>query len=122
MTEQCNLFYVAKELITAHQQTVITPVFFIVGVFVVAGLLSLGVQGIKTGRGLPILWFVLGGFVLISILFLSNRRHYLTLHTRLESPAFFQKYREEFGKQAVTAIISGLIGGVIGYLFGHFLR
>jgi hypothetical protein len=48
----------------------------------------------------------------------SNRGHYLTLDTRLESPSFFQKYREEFGKQAVTAVISGLIG----YLFGHFLK
>lgn len=113
-----NLFYAAKELITAHQQTIITPVFFIIGVFVVAGLFSLGVQGIKTSRGLPIVWIALGGFVLISILFLSNRSHYLTLDTRRESPSFFQKYKEEFGKQAVTAVI----GGVIGYLFGHFLR
>jgi hypothetical protein len=48
-----NLFYAAKELITAHQQTVITPFFFIIGVLVVAGLLSLGIQGIKEGRGLP---------------------------------------------------------------------
>lgn len=115
-----NLFYAAKELITAHQQTVITPAFFIIGVFVVVALFSLGVQGIRAGRGLPIVWIVLGGFVLISILVLSNRGHYLTLDTRLESPSFFQKYKEEFGKQAVTAVISGMIGGVIGYLFGHF--
>jgi hypothetical protein len=65
---------------------------------------------------------ILLGFVSISILFLSNRSHYLTLDIGPESPSFFQKYKEEFGKQAVTAAISGLIGGVIGYLFGHFLR
>jgi hypothetical protein len=110
-----HLFYAAKELITSYQQTVITPL-------VMAGFILLGVQGIKTGSGLPILWLALAGFDFIFILFWSNRAHYLTLDTRLESPSFFQKYREEFGKQAVTAVISGLIGGVIGYLFGHFLK
>lgn len=116
------LFYAAKELISPHQQTVITPLVFLFGVFAVAGFITLGVQGIKTGRGLPILWLALAGFGLIFILVWSNRTHYLTLDTRLEAPPFFQKYREEFGKQAVTAVISGLIGGVIGYLFGHFLK
>jgi len=117
-----NLFYAAKELITRHQQTAITPLVLIFGVFTVVGFLYLGIQGIKAGTGLPILWIVLAGIDFVGILIWSNRKHYLTLDTRLESPSFFEKYREEFGKQAVTAVISGLIGGVIGYLFGHFLK
>jgi hypothetical protein len=118
-----SLFYAAKELVIAHQQTVITPLVFIFGVFLCVGLLAVGIQGIKTGnRSLPALWIVLGAIDFIFILIWSNRGHYLTLDTRLESPSFFQKYQEEFGKQAVTAIISGLIGGLIGYVFGHFLK
>jgi hypothetical protein len=117
-----SLFYAAKELITAHQQTVFTPLVFIFGVFLSACLLVLGIHGFKTGSGLPIVWIALGAFELIFVMMWSNRGHYLTLDTRLESPSFFQKYKEEFGKQAVTAALSGLVGGVIGYLFGHFLK
>jgi hypothetical protein len=118
-----NLFYAAKEVIHSAQQTVITPLVFIFSILLVVGLLSWGFQGISTGnRGLPVLWIVLGGLDLIFIMIWSNRGHYLTLDTRLESPSFFQKYKEEFGKQAVTAVISGIICGLIGYLFGHFLK
>jgi hypothetical protein len=117
-----TLFYAAKELIAAHQQTVITPLVFVFSVLAVVGLSSLGLQGIVTSRGQRAALIVISGLLLMFILIWSNRSHYLTLDTRLESPPFFQKYREEFGKQAVTNVISGLIGGVIGYLFGHFLR
>jgi hypothetical protein len=120
-----NLFYAAKDLITAHQQTVLTPLVFIFGIFLCAVFLALGIQGFQTGnigKSLPPLLILAGGLDLIFILIWSNRSHYLTLDTKLESPSFFQKYKEEFGKQVVTAVISGLIGGVIGYLFGHFLK
>jgi hypothetical protein len=118
-----NLFFAAKDLITARQQTVITPLVFIFSVFLMVATFTLGVQGISRGnKGLPVAWIVVGLLELMVFLIWSNRSHYLTLDTRLESPPFFQKYKEEFGKQAVTAVISGLVGGVIGYLFGHFLK
>jgi hypothetical protein len=120
-----NLFYAAKDLIIGHQQTVITPLVFIVGFFLCVGLLYLGIEGFKLrnmGGSLPPVLIVSGVIDFVFILIWSNRGHYLTLDTRLESPPFFQKYREEFGKQAVTAIISGLIGTVFGYLLGHFLK
>jgi hypothetical protein len=118
------LFYAAKELISPHQKSVITPIVAIFGIFVMVSFVFLAVlENQTTGRrGFPILFMALAGFDFIFLLLWSNRDHYLTLDTKLESPAFFQKYREEFGKQAVTAVISGLIGGVIGYLFGHFLK
>ena len=97
----------------------------IFAVFLCVGFLYLGIQGFKTGtlgRSLPPLLIVAAGIDLIFILIWSNRRHYLSLDTRLESPSFFAKNREEFGKQAVTATISGLVGGLIGYLFGHYLK
>ncbi|MGA7967720.1 MAG: hypothetical protein WA800_20920 [Terriglobales bacterium] len=117
-----NLFYAVKDLILADQQTAITPYVFIFGIFSIVGFVTLAIQGMKTGRGLPILFMVLAFVDFVFILLWSNRAHYLTLDTQLESPSFFQKYSEEFGKQAVTAVISGLIGGVIGYLFGYFLK
>ena len=118
------LFYAAKELISPHQKTVMTPIVIIFGVFALASFIFLAVMENQTTgrRGLPILFLALAGFDLLFLMIWSNRGHYLTLDTKLESPPFFQKYSEEFGKQAVTAVISGLIGGVIGYLFGHFLR
>lgn len=45
------LFYAAKELISPHQQTVITPIVFIFGIFAMVGFITLAVQGIKTGSG-----------------------------------------------------------------------
>ena len=92
-------------------------------IILAVGLLSLGFRGISTAIKLWQPFFIVaGGIDLIFILLWSNRAHDLTLHTRLESPSFFQKYKEEFGKQAVTAAISALIGALIGYLFGHFLK
>jgi hypothetical protein len=79
--------------------------------------------GIGTARyKLSLAGMVLSAVLFIIVLIWSNRSHYLTLDTKLESPSFFAKNREEFGKQAVTATISGLIGGAIGYLFGHYLK
>ena len=69
-----NLFYVAKELITSHQQTMITPVVAIFGTFLIVGLFTLGYHGISTGnRGLPVVWIVLAGVDLIFLLVWSNR-------------------------------------------------
>jgi hypothetical protein len=122
--EADNLFYAAKELISPHQKTAVTPIVAIFAVFIMASFIFLAVvENQTTGRrGLPILFMVLAGIDFVFLMIWSNRNHYLTLDTKLESPPFFQKYREEFGKQAVTNAISGLIGGVIGYLFGHFLK
>ena len=118
-----SLFYAAKELIAAHQQTVVTPAVFVFCIILAVGLLSLGFEGIpRRNQALTFFFLVAGGIDLIFIMLWSNRAHYLTLDTRLESPSFFRNIKEEFGKQAVTAVISGLIGGMIGYLFGHFLK
>jgi hypothetical protein len=116
-----NLFYAARELITTHQKTPFTPLVWIFSICAIVVLLTLVFEGTKTGdRSLPILWLVLSG--LLAIVIGSSRGHYLALDTKLESPSFLQKYKEEFGKQAVTAVISTLIGAVIGYLFGHYLK
>jgi hypothetical protein len=120
-----HLFYAAKDLIIGHQQTVITPLVFVFGLFLCVAFLFLGIQGFKTGnigRSLPPFLVVAGLIDFIFILIWSNRGHYLTLDTRLESPTFFAKNREEFGKHAVITTISSLITGVIGYLLGHYLR
>jgi hypothetical protein len=122
-----SLFYTAKDLITAHQRTIVTFPVLIVSALAITGLFTLGSRGLRAGIGTgpynsSLAWIVLSGVMLIIVLIWSNRGHYLTLDTRLESPSFFAKNREEFGKQAVIATISGLIGGAIGYLFGHYLK
>jgi len=44
------------------------------------------------------------------------------LETKLDSPSFFAKNREDFAKHAVTAGIGGTIGLFFGWLLGHFLK
>lgn len=49
-------------------------------------------------------------------------RDYLVLDRRIDSPTFFMRNREEFGRHAVTATISGIVGVLIGWLVGHYAR
>jgi hypothetical protein len=43
---------------------------------------------------------------------------YSTLRLRSKSQSFWERYRDDFAKQAITSAISGLIG----YTLGHFLK
>lgn len=122
-----SLFLAAKDFFQGHQRTALTPAVLIFSIIALAFTLLLGIQGVakhdpSVTPALGIMWLSTAFMLLVFILIWSNRGHSLTLDTRLESPSFFAKNREEFGKQAVTATISGLIGAAIGYLFGHYLR
>ena len=122
-----NLFLTVKDFLQDRQKTALTPSVLIFSIIAIALTLTLGIQGLA--RHDPSVTPALGvtGLLVAFLLFMfvlvrSNRGHFLTLDTKLESPSFFAKNREEFGKQTVTATISGIVGGVIGYLFGHFLK
>jgi hypothetical protein len=125
-----TLFYMVREHIQTHQRTALTPAVLIFGIIAIAVTITLGIEGFRAAHlnpqsapsDLPLLWFFVSGVMLVIIMIWSNRGHFLSLDTRLESPSFFQRYKEDFKKQAVTALISSLIGGVIGYVFGHFLK
>ena len=125
-----TLFYVVREHIQAHQRTPLTPAVWIFGIIAIAVTLYLGVEGFRSAHSspqsvpssLPLLWVLVSGVMLVIIMVWSNRGHFLTLDTRLESPSFFQRYKDDFKKQAVTALISSLIGGLIGYLLEHYLK
>lgn len=122
-----TLFYVVREFIQAHQRTPLTPAVVVFGIIAIAGTALLGFQGIakhdpSVRPSLSLAWIGLSFFLLLIILVWSNRGHLLTLDTRLESPPFFQRYKEDFKKQAVTAVISSLIGGLIVYLLDHYLK
>jgi hypothetical protein len=118
---------VVKDFLHGHQRTALTPTVLIFSIIAMAFTLLLGIQGVakhdpSVTPALGIAWLFAAFVLLLFILIWSNRGHSLILDTRLESPSFFAKNREEFGKQAVTATISGLVGGAIGYLFGHYLK
>jgi hypothetical protein len=118
--EADTLFYAAKEIIVAHQQTALTPFALAFTILLAVGFLTLGFHQRSSGNfGQATILCVIGVVDLVFILIWSNRRHYLTLDTRLESPSFLEKYKEEFAKQAVTATISAAVGVVIGYLLGR---
>jgi hypothetical protein len=125
-----TLFYEVREHIQAYQRTPLTPAVLIFGIIAVAVMLSLGIEGIRSAHSsqqsvpstLPLLWILVSGVMLVIIMIWSMRGHFLTLDTRLESPPFFKRYKDDFKKQAVTAVISSLIGGLIVYLLGHYLK
>jgi hypothetical protein len=122
-----NLFFVVKDFLQSHQRTVLTPTVLIFSIIAVALTMALGIQLLQkhdpsVTPALGIAWLVAAFIMFLFLIIWSNRGHSLTLDTRLESPSFFAKNREEFGKQAVTATIGGLVGGAIGYLFGHYLK
>ena len=124
------LFYVVRERIQAHQRTPLTLAVVLFSAVAIAVTLAVGIEGSRAARsgqqnvpfGLPLLWFFVSGVMLMIIIIWSNRGHFLSLDTRLESPSFFQRYKEDFKKQTVTALISSLIGGLIVYLLGHYLK
>lgn len=58
-----------------------------------------------------------------SILILVRKGgNYLVLDTKLESPSFLVRYRDEFARHAITAAISAVVAGIVGYLVGRFLK
>lgn len=63
-------------------------------------------------------------FVLVIVLtsFAAYNQNYIILETKLNSPSFFVRNREEFARHAVTASISGVVGLFFGWLLGHFLK
>lgn len=118
-----NLFYVVNEFLQALQQKAMTPAAWVFTLLTIPVTFLLGYQGlVKHEQSLFIIWLALCAVLLIIILIWSNRRHFVTLDTRLESPSFFAKNREEFGKHAVITAISSIISGVLGYLLGHYLK
>lgn len=65
----------------------------------------------------------LAAFVALAFLFLggwmsTNQVSYATPRLHSKSQSFWERNRDDFAKQAITSVISGLIG----YTIGHFLK
>jgi hypothetical protein len=65
----------------------------------------------------------MAALVALALLFLggwmsTKQVSYATLRLRAKSQSFWERYRDDFVKQAITSVISGLIG----YTIGHFLK
>ena len=74
-----------------------SPAFEMMAIVVaIGGLLTFGIRGLHAGIGtaqhnVSLVWIVCCGAMLIFVLIWSNRGHYLTLDTRLESPSFLPR-------------------------------
>jgi hypothetical protein len=125
-----TLFYVVREHIQAYQRTPLTLPVVLFSAIAIAVTLILGIAGFRSAHSsqqsalpiLPLVWVLASGVMLVVIMIWSNRGHLLSLDTRLESPSFFRRYKEDFKKQIVTALISSMIGGLVVYLLGHYLK
>jgi hypothetical protein len=67
---------------------------------------------------------VLGGCLsLITIALISAAAkvsgNFLCLESRVNSPSFFERNKEDFAKQAVTAVIGGIVGLIVGFILGR---
>ena len=122
-----DLFLRVKEFLAEHQRPSSTRFLIpaIAGLLGAACLVAYGVaialQGQRFRIGLGLVGCLILS-VLPTVLGVANAQNYLMLETRLNSPPFFVRNREEFAKQAVTAGIGAVIGGLIGYCIGHFLK
>jgi hypothetical protein len=99
-----SLFYVVREHLQAHQRTPLTPAVWIFSIIAIVVTLYLGIEGFRSAHSgqpsepssLPFLWLFASGVMLVIILIWSNRGHFLSLNTRLESPSFLEKYKGGF--------------------------
>lgn len=119
------LFFRVKDFLNRCQSSVVPDVFLVVLVFFsipVAVLLGM-TYGLNHNQ---VDWMttIVGSFVVVFLAFmiLLQRGNYLVLDTKLESPSFFVRYRDEFARHAITTVISAIVAGIVGYLVGHFLK
>lgn len=123
-----NLFFKIKDFLHSHERPTNIPVLTLAIVLLLGGLILQIAQNsmAKTAGQPPHLSSVVVMCIVISIAcvfigFFVNQNH-LLLETKLNSPSFFVRYREDFAKHAVTATISGIIGAIFGWFVGHFLK
>lgn len=119
------LFFRVKDFLNRCQRP-IAPDVFLVGLvmFSIPGAALLGmIYGLNHNE---VDWMatILASSVvfLLAFMILLERGNYLVLDTRLESPSFFVRYRDEFARHAITTVISAIVAGIVGYLVGHFLK
>lgn len=111
------LFFSIKDFLGNHEQPHVHARFVVLGIAAFVGLV-LFVSRIGPPRDI-IPWPVAITFLgLLSAVFgfpflATNIRNYLTLETRLNSPSFWAKHRDEFASHAVTAVIGAVVGAAI---------
>jgi len=125
-TEEADaLFFRTKDFLSTRQQPHVRWLFVVLAIATLVGLV-LFVSHSRVGLPPDILipwsaaipvFSLVTAFVVFLILAINIGNH-LTLETRLNSPSFWAKNREEFVKHAITATISL----VLGLLAGHFLK
>jgi hypothetical protein len=123
-----DLFFRVKDFLVGHQQPRVRSWCGILAIVCLVGLFWHVLHNSAADENGRIiihgavrfsLWVLgLGGFLVATV----NVKTYLTLDTRLNSPSFFVRNREDFARHAVTAMSSGIIGGVVGWLLGHSLK
>ena len=122
------LFFKVREFLTERQRRrVRVPLGFLAIVGFAASCFFVSRNYEVPAHGEPIIHGSLGLLVSVlvtigSMIGALNVSNYLTLDTKLASPSFWIKHKDEFASHAVIAGMSTLIGGLIGWLIGHYLK
>ncbi len=131
------LFFRIKDFLSDYQRPYVRWIFVVLAMVSVIGLVVFMSRHLNTSPPVPapgprneaVSWSLqfefLGwiaatvGFPILAVASIGN---YLSLETRLNSPSFWVRNREDFSKHAVSAAIGAVVGGVVGWLAGHFLK
>jgi hypothetical protein len=120
-----NLFFNIKEFLVARQRPRFPKHFAIPAI---TGLVGLMYVGAHASRGADVSAVTLLELILFSILLVGSilvpgaAGNFLTLDSRLNSPSFWAKYREQFAVSALTQMFNILIGFVLGYLLARLSK
>ena len=122
------LFFKVEHFLIKQQRPSVTRFLIpsLLGIFGVALLTTRGVA-LAISQGQPfrevsgiIVCFAIS---IVSLVFgIANSRNYLILDTKLNSPSFVVRNREEFAKYVVIALISGAVSFFFGWLLGHLSK
>jgi hypothetical protein len=129
ITEEADaLFLRIKEFLTQHSRPafsitgkVLAVVEFIVVLWIGFRNRAVLLAGSElTPVGQVVMWVSL--IVIGATLTIFYNANYLTLETKLNSPSFWDRHKDEFAKNAVTSTISAISGLVLGYIVGRFTK
>lgn len=123
--EADNLFFNIKEFLITRQRPRFPKHFAVLTAIALVGLVYV-VARLPRGAelsGVPLLEVILFCVLLVgSFTVPLSAGNFLTLDSRLKSPSFWAKYREQFAVSAFTQILNLLIAFALGYLLARFSK
>jgi hypothetical protein len=118
------LFLRIKEYLSTFERPRFRMPYLLISILSLIGIVIFAFMNGQELNGQIVLhgpsWLFIGLIVLlvVSLIISGSIQNAISLETKLNSPSFLERNREEFARHAVTAIISALVG----WLVAHFSK